>query len=374
MRARGANVTDIVVLVVAADDGVMPQTIEAIQHAARPKCRSSWPSTRSTSTTRTGPRAQRPGQAERHPRRVGRRRHVRNVSARTGEGVDKLLESVAAAGRSAGPQGPQTGHAVGVVLESSIEKGRGPVATVLVKRGHAQTGDPDHRGPGVRTRAALFDAPASRCRTPAPPCPCRCSACRSPNAGDDLLAVESERKAREVALYRQGKFRDVRLAGCDQEARGRVLADGRGRGPVVQLIVKADVQGSAEALRDALSKLGTDEVSVKVIASGVGGITESDVSLARFARPHHRLQRACRRRARTAMKDRRRGQLLQHHLRGARRRAQLGLGMLKPGDQGADRRARRSARGVPLEQVWHRGRLSRGRRLHQARQPSARAA
>ena len=124
----------------------------------------------------------------------------------------------------------------------------------------------------------------------------------APNAGDDLLVVESERKAREVALYRQGKYRDVRLAGAAKKAEDVFSQMGEaGRRRSSQLIVKADVQGSAEALRDALSKLGTDEVAVKVIASGVGGITESDVHAGRgLAGPHHRLQRARRRRARAA--------------------------------------------------------------------------
>src|SRR6185295_6494066 len=204
-----------------------------------------------------------------------------NVSARTGEGVDKLLESVLLQAEVLDLKAPQTGPAVGVVLESSIEKGRGAVATVLVKRGTLRSGDPIIAGQEFGRVRALFDASGTQVETAGPAVPVQVLGLSNPpNAGDDLLVLESERKTREVALYRQGKFRDVRLAQGSKKLEDVFSQLGEAESATIQLIVKADVQGSAEALRDALSKLGTADVGVKVIASGVGGITESDVTLA----------------------------------------------------------------------------------------------
>jgi translation initiation factor IF-2 len=208
-----------------------------------------------------------------------------NVSAKTGEGIDKLLESVLLQAEVLDLKAPVTGLAVGVVLESSIEKGRGPVATVLVKRGTLKTGDPIIAGQEFGRVRALFDAHGQQVQEAGPAIPVQVLGLSdAPNAGDDLLVVESERKAREVALHRQGKYRDVRLAGATKKVEDVFSQLGENAGQVVNLIVKSDVQGSAEALRDSLSKIGTDEVTVKVIASGVGGITESDVSLAAASR------------------------------------------------------------------------------------------
>jgi translation initiation factor IF-2 len=208
-----------------------------------------------------------------------------NVSARTGEGIDKLLESLLLQAEVLDLKAPVTGLAVGVVLESSIEKGRGPVATVLVKRGTLKAGDPIIAGQEFGRVRALFDALGKQVQTAGPAQPVQVLGLSdAPGAGDDLLVVESERKAREVALYRQGKYRDVRLAGATKKVEDVFSQIGENAGQFVNLIVKADVQGSAEALRDSLSKIGTDEASVKVIASGVGGITESDVSLAAASR------------------------------------------------------------------------------------------
>ena len=208
-----------------------------------------------------------------------------NVSAKTGEGIDKLLESILLQAEVLDLKAPTTGLAVGVVLESSIEKGRGPVATVLVKRGTLKTGDPIIAGQEFGRVRALFDALGKQVQTAGPAQPVQVLGLSdAPGAGDDLLVVESERKAREVALYRQGKYRDVRLAGATKKVEDVFSQLGENAGQFVNLIVKADVQGSAEALRDSLSKIGTDEASVKVIASGVGGITESDVSLAAASR------------------------------------------------------------------------------------------
>jgi translation initiation factor IF-2 len=286
MRARGANVTDIVILVVAADDGVMPQTIEAIQHARAAEVPIVVAVNKIDKYGADPDRVRNDlGKHNVIPEEWGGDVMFVNVSAKTGEGIDKLLESVLLQAEVLDLKAPVTGLAVGVVLESSIEKGRGPVATVLVKRGTLKTGDPIIAGPEFGRVRALFDAQGKQVQEAGPAIPVQVLGLSdAPGAGDDLLVVESERKAREVALYRQGKFRDVRLAGATKKVEDVFSQLGENAGQVVNLIVKSDVQGSAEALRDSLSKIGTDEVSVKVIASGVGGITESDVSLAAASR------------------------------------------------------------------------------------------
>jgi translation initiation factor IF-2 len=286
MRARGANVTDIVILVVAADDGVMPQTIEAVNHARAAEVPIVVAVNKIDKHGADPDRVRNDlGKLNVIPEEWGGDVMFVNVSARTGEGIDKLLESVLLQAEVLDLKAPTTGLAVGVVLESSIEKGRGPVATVLVKRGTLKAGDPIIAGQEFGRVRALFDALGKQVQTAGPAQPVQVLGLSdAPGAGDDLLVVESERKAREVALYRQGKYRDVRLAGATKKVEDVFSQLGENAGQFVNLIVKADVQGSAEALRDALSKIGTDEASVKVIASGVGGITESDVSLAAASR------------------------------------------------------------------------------------------
>jgi translation initiation factor IF-2 len=286
MRARGANVTDIVILVVAADDGVMPQTIEAVNHARAAEVPIVVAVNKIDKHGADPDRVRNDlGKLNVIPEEWGGDVMFVNVSARTGEGIDKLLESVLLQAEVLDLKSPVTGLAVGVVLESSIEKGRGPVATVLVKRGTLRAGDPIIAGQEFGRVRALFDAHGKQLQEAGPAIPVQVLGLSdAPGAGDDLLVVESERKAREVALYRQGKFRDVRLAGATKKVEDVFSQLGENAGQVVNLIVKSDVQGSAEALRDSLSKIGTDEVSVKVIASGVGGITESDVSLAAASR------------------------------------------------------------------------------------------
>ncbi len=286
MRARGAHVTDIVVLVVAADDGVMPQTIEAIQHARAANV------TMVVAVNKIDKYGADPDRVRNEllkqevvPEELGGDTMFVNVSAHTGQGIDQLLESILLQAEVLDLKAPKEGAAVGVVLESSIEKGRGAVATVLVKRGTLKSGDPIIAGQEFGRVRAMFDAAGKQVQAAGPSTPVAVlGLSNAPNAGDDLLAVESERKAREVALYRQGKFRDVRLASAAKKAEDVFSQMAEAAGENIQLIVKADVQGSAEALRDALSKLGTDEVGVKVIASGVGGITESDVTLAAASR------------------------------------------------------------------------------------------
>jgi translation initiation factor IF-2 len=282
MRARGAHVTDIVILVVAADDGVMPQTVEAIQHARAAEVPIVVAVNKVDKHDADPDRVRNDlGKQNVIPEEWGGDVMFVNVSAKTGQGVDQLLESVLLQAEVLDLKAAHDGAGVGVVLESSIEKGRGPVATVLVKRGTLKTGDPIIAGQEFGRVRALFDALGKQVQEAGPAVPVQVLGLSdAPNAGDDFMAVESERKAREVALYRQGKFRDVRLAGAAKKVEDVFSQMGEQAGQVVNLIVKADVQGSAEALRDSLSKIGTDEVSVKVIASGVGGITESDVSLA----------------------------------------------------------------------------------------------
>ena len=287
MRARGAQVTDIVVLVVAADDGVMPQTREAIQHAKAANVpivvavnkidkHDADPEKVRNELSQEGVIAEEWG---------GENIFV-PVSAKTGDGIDKLLESILLQAEVLELKAVQDAPAVGVVLEASVERGRGAVATVLVKRGTLRIGESVVAGEQFGRVRALFDERGAEIESAGPSIPAQMLGLSSPpNAGDELLVVDSERKAREVALYRQGKFRDVRLARQagqkSEDAFAQLGEDAKG---TVNLLIKADVQGSAEALREALIKLSTGEVSVKVISSGVGGLTESDVMLAAASR------------------------------------------------------------------------------------------
>jgi translation initiation factor IF-2 len=283
MRARGAKVTDVVVLVVAADDGVMPQTIEAIQHARAANV----PivvAVNKIDKSDADPDRVRTELAKQEviPEEWGGQNIFINVSARTGAGIDQLLEAILLQAEVLELQAPVTGLASGVVVESSIEKGRGAVATVLVKKGTLKMGDPILAGAEFGRVRAMFDENGAAVQEAPPSMPVAVLGLSgAPNAGDDLLAVESERKAREVALYRQGKFRDVKLARQatprSEDVFSQLDAEKAG---VIAILLKADVQGSVEALRDALNALSTEEVQVKVIASGLGGITISDVQLA----------------------------------------------------------------------------------------------
>jgi translation initiation factor IF-2 len=283
MRARGAQVTDIVVLVVAADDSVMPQTVEAIEHARAAEV----PIVVAITKIDKGdadPEKVRNDLSKHNvlPEAWGGDTLFVNVSARTGQGIDELLDTILLQADVLELKAARDGLAAGVVIESSMEKGRGAVATVLVKRGTLRPGDQIIAGQEYGRVRAMFDENGQPVTEAGPSLPVVVlGLSAAPNAGDELLAVESERKAREVALYRQGKFRDTKLAKQGPAKLEDMLSQmGDGKAATVQLVIKADVQGSAEALRDALSKLSTDEVAVKVISSGVGGITESDVTLA----------------------------------------------------------------------------------------------
>jgi translation initiation factor IF-2 len=282
MRARGAKATDVVVLVVAADDGVMPQTIEAIEHA-RAAGVPIVVAVNKIDKTGADPERVRNDLAKYDviPEAWGGQNMFANVSARTGAGIDQLLEAILLQAEVLELSSTVTGPASGVVIESSIEKGRGAVATVLVKKGTLKMGDSILAGTEFGRVRAMFDETGAAVQEAGPSTPVAVLGLSgAPKAGDDLLVVESERKAREVALYRQSKFRDARVAKTATRAEDAFSVLEAGKAGVVVVLLKADVQGSQEALREALTKLSTSEVSVKVIASGVGGITASDVQLA----------------------------------------------------------------------------------------------
>ncbi|HUQ09978.1 MAG TPA: translation initiation factor IF-2 [Steroidobacteraceae bacterium] len=282
MRARGAKATDVVVLVVAADDGVMPQTIEAIQHAKA----AGVPIVVAVNKIDKGDADPDRVRTELSKHEViaeewGGSNMFVQVSARTGQGIDQLLDAILLQAEVLELTAAADGLATGFVIEASIEKGRGAVATVLVKKGTLKLGDPIIAGNEFGRVRAMFDENGKPVDSAAPSMPVQVLGLQgTPNAGDEILAVENERKAREVALYRQGKFRDVKLAkqaSKMQDVLGQLEEQKIGS---IAILLKTDVQGSAEALRDALNKLSTDEVAVKIIASGVGGITISDVQLA----------------------------------------------------------------------------------------------
>ncbi len=283
MRARGAQITDIVVLVVAGDDSVMPQTIEAIQHAKAAEVPIVVAVTKMDKPEADPERVKK--DLSQHgvlPEEWGGEALFVNVSARTGEGIDELLDTLVLQAEVLELKASHEGLAAGVVIESSMEKGRGAVATVLVKRGLLKPGDPIIAGQEFGRVRAMFDENGQPVTEAGPSLPVVVLGLSgAPSAGDDMVVVESERKAREVALYRQGKFRDTKLAKQGPQKLEDMLSQmGDGKTAVVNVVIKADVQGSAEALRDSLTKMSTDEVAVKVVSSGVGGITESDVTLA----------------------------------------------------------------------------------------------
>jgi translation initiation factor IF-2 len=286
MRARGARATDVVVLVVAADDGVMPQTVEAIQHARAANVPIVVAVNKIDKSDADLDRVRTDlSKYEVISEEWGGQNMFVKVSARTGEGIDQLLEAILLQSEVLELRAPRSGLASGVVIESSIEKGRGAVATVLVKKGTLHVGDPIIAGSEFGRVRAMFDENGKPVQEAPPSMPVVVLGLSSPpNAGDEILAAESERKAREVALYRQGKFRDVKLARQSARPEDVFSQMGEAKAGVVAVLIKADVQGSAEALTEALAKLSTEEVQVKVLASGLGGITVSDVQLAAASR------------------------------------------------------------------------------------------
>jgi translation initiation factor IF-2 len=283
MRARGAKVTDLVVLVVAADDGVMPQTVEAIHHAKAAKV----PIVVAVNKI-DKPEAQ-PERIRQElvahqvvPEDWGGDTMFVDVSAKTGENVDNLLESILLQAEVLELTAPKAAPARGLVIESRLDKGRGPVATVLVQSGTLNRGDVVLAGAVFGRVRAMVDEGGHPVQHAGPSIPVEIQGLSEvPTAGEEVVVLGDERKAREIALFRQGKFRDVKLA-KQQAAKleGMFEQMAAGETKTLSLIIKADVQGSQEALAQALQKLSTDEVRVNIVHSGVGAITESDVNLA----------------------------------------------------------------------------------------------
>ena len=283
MRARGAKVTDIVVLVVAADDGVMPQTKEAVAHAKAGNVPIVVAINKIDKPEANPARVKQELLAESVvPEEYGGEAQFVEVSAKTGQGIDNLLDSILLQAEVLELKAPRESPAKGIVIESRLDKGKGPVATVLVQSGTLRRGDVVLAGAVFGRVRAMTDETGKAVHSAGPAIPVEIQGLSDvPLAGEDVLALGDERKAREIALFRQGKFRDVKLA-KQQAAKLESMFDQMGESEVktLALIIKADVQGSYEALANALSKLSTDEVKVNIVHAAVGGITESDVNLA----------------------------------------------------------------------------------------------
>ena len=283
MRARGAKATDIVVLVVAADDGVMPQTIEAIQHAKAAGA------PLVVAVNKIDKPEANPDRVEQEllqhdviSEKFGGDVQFVPVSAKKGTGVDELLDAILLQSEVLELTAVKDGMASGVVIESYLDKGRGPVATILVQSGTLHKGDIVLCGFEYGRVRAMRDENGKEVDEAGPSIPVELLGLSGvPAAGDEATVVRDEKKAREVALYRQGKFREVKLA-RQQKAKLENMFSNMSEGDVAELnvIVKADVQGSVEAIVQALNELSTNEVKVKVVGSGVGGITETDATLA----------------------------------------------------------------------------------------------
>ncbi|MEY0973007.1 translation initiation factor IF-2 [Providencia huaxiensis] len=283
MRARGAQATDIVVLVVAADDGVMPQTIEAIQHAKAAGV----------------PIVVAVNKIDKPEADIDRVRNELSqygviseewggdtqfigVSAKVGTGIDDLLDALLLQAEVLELKAVYTGMASGVVVESYLDKGRGPVATILVQEGTLNKGDIVLCGFEYGRIRAMRNELGKDVQSAGPSMPVEILGLSSvPSAGDEATVVRDEKKAREVALYRQGKFRDVKLARQQKSKLENMFANmEEGKVSELNIVLKTDVQGTCEAITDSLMKLSTDEVKIKIIGSGVGGITETDATLA----------------------------------------------------------------------------------------------
>lgn len=285
MRERGASATDIVVLVVAADDGVMPQTIEAIQHAKAAEV------TMIVAVNKIDKEAADPdrvktelGGQEVIPEDWGGDTIFVNVSAHTGEGVDELLDAISLQAELMELKAPVDGKAKGIVLEATLDKGRGVTTTVLVQSGTLNQGDILLAGEEFGRVRAMFDENGQPTTSAGPSIPVAViGLSNAPSAGDEVLVVDDERTAREVTSRRRDKTRDMRLA-SQQQNKMENLFDQMSAGEVKKLniLLKADVQGTLEAIKDSLTKLAidNDEVDVQIVGAGVGGINETDISLA----------------------------------------------------------------------------------------------
>ena len=283
MRARGAKATDIVILVVAADDGVMPQTKEAIAHAKAAGVPIVVAMNKIDKPEANLERLKSELVAEQVvPEDFGGDSPFVGVSARTGAGIDTLLEQVLLQAEVLELKAPKDSMAKGLVIEARLDKGRGPVATVLVQSGTLKRGDVLLAGSSFGRVRAMLDENGKSIAEAGPSIPVEIQGLTEvPQAGDEFMVLGDERRAREIATFRQGKYRDVKLA-KRQAANLENLMDSMGQGAsqTLALIIKADVQGSQEALAQSLLKLSTAEVKVQIVHAAVGGISESDVNLA----------------------------------------------------------------------------------------------
>lgn len=283
MRARGAKSTDIVILVVAADDGVMPQTEEAVQHAKA----AGVPLV--VAVNKIDKEQADPDRIKNDlaaldviPEEWGGDTMFVHVSAKVGTGIDELLEAVLLQAEVLELKAQPDAPARGVVIESRLDKGRGPIATVLVQNGTLRQGDVVLAGVNHGKVRAMLDENGNNIREAGPSIPVAILGLDgTPDAGDEMTVVADEKKAREVALFRQGKFREIKLA-RQQSAKLENMFENMGQGEkkTLNLVIKTDVRGTLEALQGSLSELGNDEVQVKIISGGVGGITETDANLA----------------------------------------------------------------------------------------------
>ena len=283
MRQRGAQSTDIVILVVAADDGVMPQTIEAVKHARAAKV----PIIVAVNKIdKDGANQDNVKQGlvqyEVVPEDWGGDVQFVPVSAKTGEGIDALLDAISVQAEVMELKAVVDGRASGVVIESSLDRGRGPVATVLVQQGTLKRGDFLVVGVEYGRMRALIDETGQQVQSAGPSIPVQVLGLSGvPESGDDFVCVEDERLARQVAQERHQKRRETRLVSKSNRLEDIMAQMGQGEGQqTLNILVKADVQGSVEALRESLTQIGNELVKVNVVSSGVGGITESDATLA----------------------------------------------------------------------------------------------
>lgn len=283
MRARGAQATDIVILIVAADDGVKPQTVEAVQHAKAAKVPIIVAVNKMDKPGADADRVMNELSAYHViPESWGGDTMFVNISAKAGTGIDELLDAILLQSEVLELSAHTDGAAKGVVIESRLDKGRGPVATVLVQNGTLRRGDILLAGFQYGRVKALVSDNGTLIDSAGPSIPVEVLGLSAiPHAGDEAVVVPDEKKAREVALFRQGKFRDVKLARRQKSSLEGIFENMTvAESKALTVVLKADVQGSVEAIADALVKLSNDEVRVEIIASGVGGITESDVHLA----------------------------------------------------------------------------------------------
>jgi translation initiation factor IF-2 len=282
MRARGANATDIVILVVAADDGVMPQTKEAIAHAKAAEVPIVVAINKIDKPDSNMERVRGELIAEEVvPEDFGGDSPFVKVSAKTGVGLEELLDNILLQAEVLELKSPVETMAKGLIVEASIDKGRGPVATVLVQSGTLRKGDVILAGASFGRVRALLDENSRQIQSAGPSIPAEILGLTDvPQSGDELLVLGDEKKAREIALFRQGKFRNVRLAKQQAANLENVFENMGNETKDLSLIVKADVHGSQEAVAASLQKLSTDEIRIRLVHAAVGPITESDVNLA----------------------------------------------------------------------------------------------